>query len=342
MLTIIIPTMNRSDFLIRLLQYYKKTNYQYQILIGDSSNSEHVNKTKKALIQLKETLKISYHEYPNLTDIECTQRLFELVSTPYAVLIADDDFLVPNGLNECINFLEEHNDYIAAHGVGICFKLQSEGAYGNFLGITKYILPSVEEEKASQRLTNHLRNYSVTLFCVHRTKEYREMYRENHIKKDRRFSTELLPCCLSVVQGKMIQLDCLYLIRQDHNRRYLLPNVEEWIQNPNWSSSYNLFRDRLAAELHKRENLPINTATNIVERAFQYYLHTYNNRFIRLQSFLSRFPGLGFIFSSIKYYFSSNTGQFSLAKILNPSSAYNKDFMPIYTIVTTQPEKGDK
>jgi glycosyltransferase domain-containing protein len=342
MLTIIIPTMNRSDFLFRQLQYYADTKYKHWILIGDSSDARHVEITKKTIRQFKGKLKIIYHELPGLNDAECVRHLVPLISTPYAVFTADDDFLVPSGLEKCIQFLEKDNSYIAAHGIGVCFKLQDAGPYGKFVGCTPYKLPEAEPETASQRLLDHFNNYAVTLFCVHRVKEWRGMYPTDGAIKDKRFESELLPCCLSIIQGKVKQLDCFYLVRQDHNRRYLLPNVKNWVENPNWQSSYEIFRNRLARELVKQDGIMLNEATDVVQKAFQIYLNHFNNPYITIQVMLSRIPGLRYILGSVKYFWASHSGDYPLSSLRNPQSVYHNDFLPVYRLVTKQPGTPDK
>ena len=39
------------------------------------------------------------------------------VDTEYAVLCADDDFLIPQGLNKAVKFLKNHKDFSSAHGI---------------------------------------------------------------------------------------------------------------------------------------------------------------------------------------------------------------------------------
>jgi glycosyltransferase domain-containing protein len=338
MLTIIIPTMNRSDFLIRLLQYYADTNYKHWILIGDSSNAHHVEITKKAIGQFKGKLKIIYHELPGLNDAEVVRHLAPLVSTPYVVFTADDDFLVSSGLEKCIQFLENNHSYIAAHGIGICFKLHEAGPYGKFVGCTPYTLPVVEADTASQRLLDHFNHYAVTLFCVHRVKEWRAMYPTDGVIKDKTFESELLPCCLSIVQGKVIQLDCFYLVRQDHNRRYLLPSVKKWVNSPNWKPTYEIFCDRLARELANQDGIPLNEAINVVQKGFRTYLDHFNNSYMNMQSMLSRIPGLRYVLRYAKYFWASHTGELPLPLLLNQKSTYHKDFLPVYHLVTTPPK----
>lgn len=337
-LTIIIPTMNRSDFLIRLLKYYADTGYKHWILIGDSSNEEHIKKTKNAIKALKDKLKIIYQECPDLNDAECAQQLIKMISTQYAVFVADDDFLIPNGLEQSIAFLEEHRDYIAAHGTAILLNLQSSGPHGQIKNLSNYKLPSIEEDTASQRILNHLNDYSVTLFCVHRTEYWKTMYEEVDTIRDKSFGSELLPCCLSVIQGKVKQLDCLYLVRQKHDRRYLLPNMDDWINSPNWEPSYKVFRDRLAEELVRQDGITLNEAKSIVEQGFRSYLDKFHGNYARIKVAAKYIPGIKYVLRVAKYVWQNRPGDFSLSTLLNPSSPYHTDFMPVYRAVTMPPE----
>jgi glycosyltransferase domain-containing protein len=321
------------------LNYYKSTNYNHWILIGDSSNPEHIEITKKALHQFEGKLHIVYREYPGLNDAECLRRLIELASTPYAVYIADDDFLVPNGLNQSITFLENHPEYIAAHGIGINFRLRSQGPYGKFLNCSPYSLPSVEADTASQRIRDHLKNYSVTLFCVHRTEDWKKIFRGDILQDNKPFRSELLPCCLSVIYGKVKQLDSLYLIRQSHSARYLFPNINDWIRSPGWQSSYQIFRDFLAKEISKKDKISITEATTIVEEAFETYLDAYNNTYTRLRNAAQYIPGMKYGVEIARYISSHRSGDFSLSTLLADSSSYHQDFMPMYQIVTASNKK---
>src|SRR3989338_1261161 len=81
--TLLIPTMNRSEFLIRLLRYYRDLDFQGFICIGDSSDTFHVERTKKVLNELQGKLNITYREYPPFSHHKCMEQLLHFVPTPY-------------------------------------------------------------------------------------------------------------------------------------------------------------------------------------------------------------------------------------------------------------------
>ena len=177
--------MNRSDFLIRQLRYYEKTGFTGYICIGDSSEDSQIARTRGAISKLKNNINIIYKEYPGTSDGEVLKRLLDFVVTPYAAFVADDDFLVPTALEQCIIFLENHNEYSSVHGKSLTIYLKSEGAYGGVVGARDYPLPIVEGEPASMRIKQHLGHYSVTLFGVHRMESWRDMYQDISSLADR-------------------------------------------------------------------------------------------------------------------------------------------------------------
>jgi glycosyltransferase domain-containing protein len=346
--------MNRSDFLIRLLRYYRDLGFQGCICIGDSSDTEHVERTKTVIAELQGKVNIVYHECSRLNDAETLKHLLDFVSTPYAALVPDDDFLVPAALEQCALFLDRHPDYSAAHGVGAGLRLQSGGAYGEVAWAGHYRQPVIEEANASQRLLNHLGNYAVTLFSVHRIESWRVMYGNVPLVADRAFGAEMLPCCLSAVQGKVKELDSFYLVRQAHGQQYPLPDRFDWITNPNWLPSYQVFRSCLAEELMRQDAISLEEAQEVVKQALWSYLAEHLNgqwrscygqpkagACTRFRQAARSIPGARRVWHTLRSLTPREHDMFSLPALLHPSSPYHTDFMPIYRAITTPPADAD-
>lgn len=353
-ITLLVPTMNRSEFVIRLLHYYNEAGFKGCICVGDSSDAEHVERARRAIKALQGKLNIVYQEYPHFNNAECIERLLDFVPTPYAALVPDDDFLVPTALEQCVMFLERHPDYSAAHGVAAFVAVQSNEAHSRVVGGGRYRQPVIGAKSASHRLLEHLSNYSVTLFSVHRLESWREMYRDSSLLADRAFVQELLPCCISVILGKVKDLDCLYLIRQDHAGRYLSPVIYDWVTSPNWLPSYEIFRDRLSEELARQDGISGDQAREVVKEAFWSYLaRSLNQKWEgrygqagadyrqRLRRAARGIPGLRRAWSGFRSFLPGDNNQMSLQALLRRSSPYHDDFMPIYRAITMRPTSLD-
>lgn len=354
MISILIPTMNRSEFLIRTLAYYAQSNFQGCLHIGDSSNRTHVEQMKSALHRLKGKLNVQYHECPGVNPAECMMQLKDLVSTPYVAFAGDDDYLVPGAIEKCIQFLENKNNtsYCAAHGHGIAIILKTGRVYGPLDSVSYYRQTTADESSSSQRLITHLGHYSVSQFSVHRLDAWQAMYKNVRAVPDMAFASELLPSTLSVTQGKIKNLDCLYLGRQVHGERYIHRDLLDWITHDEWLSSYKVFRDSIVEEMIRHDGITPEEAQKTVKHAFWLYLtraiiqdkkpfSSQEGKALfrtRLKNLVRRVPPVHNAWKVFRRQLSKEGRTFSLSTLLHSTSPYHADFMPIYRSMTSRPE----
>jgi glycosyltransferase domain-containing protein len=337
---LLVPTMNRSEFVIRMLAYYAQVGFTGRIAIGDSSNADHVQRTRDAIRSVEGSLDVAYAEYPRAGLGACLAKLLDHVSTPYAATLPDDDFLIPSSLEQCARFLSEHPDYAAAHGVGVSVSLDTNGLHGHVTQCTYYPQPVIEAETAAERLDDHLGHYTVSMFSVHRLDTWRRMLQNVHLQEDASFSAELLPCCHSVVAGKVKELDCLYVVRQNHNLRYELPDAFDWLTGPKWRSSYQIFLEDVSQALAERDGVTLEEAGSVVKRAFKQYL-------VLCLGVRRRWTGAAWTLAAarrakrlLKTLTPKEHSQFELPALLDPASRYHADFIPVYQVLITSPPDG--
>lgn len=361
LISILIPTLNRSDFLVRALFYYSKVGFKGYVCIGDSSEAPHTKKVNRAIQRLRGKLKIIYRTFPNppyIHDGMVTKELIELAPTPYAVYAGDDDFVIPRGLEQCAAFLEDHPEYSAAHGVRVVISLQSSGAFGQLASAYYSPQPVLESERASDRWAGYMRRAYSTQYSVHRTKTWRRMYRDVASIPLRYLGPELLPCSFSCILGKIKELNCLSVVMQENDVRMFgwdRDSIYSFIIHPDWSTSVQVFRNCIVEALTQREGIDVEKAQEIFDRELWYHLSSilrghYRKKYPHsskdtLEESLQRIPGLATgirLFRQIAgrpdpYYKSQSL--FSLDSLLNPSSPFCTDFMPIYhAIVDAPPE----
>jgi glycosyltransferase domain-containing protein len=276
-LTIVVPTYNRPDLLLRLVSYYAQAGYQGKLLLADSSDKTVYEKTRAQTDLLAERLTIRHCYFPGRSVSEAMYDATMLLDTDYACLLPDDDFIVPRTAMKCMDFLANNPDFVAAHGLG-ALVASHDGEANRIDGATFYPQTISVDDLPSVRLDKHLKNYSVSLFSVFRLDAFRILFSSTVPEpgegelRDKSFKDELLPCCLSVLLGKIGQVDGLYLIRQVHNQRYLLKTWFHWITGTDWSASYQYFRKRLARELTLQDTLSMEDAGTLVDECFSAYL----------------------------------------------------------------------
>lgn len=339
MISLLIPTMNRSEFLGRLLQYYADTKFRGKILIGDSSNAAHLAKTKLIISANRKNLDIDHFEYPGLNNAQCISLMLRSVDTPYSAFIADDDFLVPNALEKCVEFLDRHPDYSAVHGEGISVQLDKSGAWGAPNLASEYGQAQVFGDTAVERVNEYERNPLSTLFCVHRTETWREMYKDVTSIQDIAIGTEILPCYLSVVLGKVKAIDGLHVIRQLHDQQYIYrsdPIV--WITSPEWQPSFRDFCSSVSAAIARRDSISIESARKFIEEHYRLrLLRTLSDSFLRHrpEDFKSRITKR---IAGVRRRLFQRGGAINLKRLMNKNSPYYEDFLPIHRAFTIRPE----
>ena len=345
---IILLTKNRANFVIRQLEYYKLSNNQHPLYIGDSSDIIQKNILTKKIDYYKKFFKINYYHVPQIDVIETHMYISNKIIEKYCVYIGDDDFFVPNSLTKCANFLEENNNYSSAHGNAAIFKLDGEETgnlsyIGNYWSNIEYI-----NDKSSNRVFALANHYKVLQFAVQRTNQYLNIA-NNYKKMNNHAFTELLHGFCSVAYGKAKHLDCFYLIRQTHNKRTKLLGISEWIKKEGWSDSYNLFIELISNIVINKQDIDRITAKEKNIDAFEYYLnsniqsqfkHKNKNKNIAYKRFIPRvliiiLKKIRNIYVRIFLYSNDNY----LYKIDNKKSKYYLSLKHFYEVISVNRNK---
>jgi glycosyltransferase domain-containing protein len=274
-LTMVIPTRNRSDYLERLLFYYFSIGFEHKIIISDSSEKDHLIHNKNTIQKVNSKLKITHEIYDE--KIELKNKVFPSLShveTSYTVLGADDDFFVPKSLDSAVDFLENNPDYSTVSGESLSFCLDSQCSHGKITFLGEYPRTTIDDDDMSCRLIKHLSNYAPTWYSVHRTNSLINYWNILQNYPGDIVFFELLPSCLSIIDGKAKKMDCLYMVSQaDANKSYTPLNSKlDWISNPDWEIQYSLFRQILCEYLVLKANTDMGTAKKTVNTAFALYI----------------------------------------------------------------------
>lgn len=243
MLSVILPTMNRVDFVIRQLKFYCLTGFKYKIYIADSSDI----KEYKRLICEVSKLGMDAVEVVRCESMTCYQAtsyiLDNYITTKYSVWIGDDDFLILDGIEKSIQFLENNDGYVCCHGKCYAVQTYNDKLYGKINQISRYYQAELHDEGLVERVLRYSECASVSLFAVHRTETFKAMYKGSKSIDDRTFSSEILPLFIGVAMGKYKEIDALSMIRHVHAGRYYMQPFMDWIFSGDWLMYYARFKD---------------------------------------------------------------------------------------------------
>jgi len=300
-------------------------NIKIKVLIADSSNPEDLKANIQFINKIETKLHVDHHIFDSKISLSEKYRLvLPDINTPFVVICADDDFLVPSSLKKAVEFLKVNPHYSVAQGYAASFELRDSLVHGEIKTLNCNTQRSIEHISAAERLVDHLRHYSLTYYSVHRTDQIWRIF-EKRAEFDKKTELliphfrfrELLTSCLSVIQGKAKKLDCLLMVQQSHpmsvSHKQKSYSLWEWIAVPGWSDEYKKFRYCLAEELARQDGISMAEAKYIVKYAF--WLYVALNRFNPQEQ----------------------NDQLTLPALLRRSSPFHEDFMPIYRAITTTP-----
>lgn len=114
-LTICIPTYNRAEFLKRnltkLTEIIRQLNCmnQVEILISDNCSTDETFQLVDQWQKVNMDIEINYLKHScNLGPMKNILNLFDIVKSPYMMLLGDDDFIAREYLEKVLRIIEEH------------------------------------------------------------------------------------------------------------------------------------------------------------------------------------------------------------------------------------------
>ncbi len=204
--TLVIILHNRHQNIRRLVAYYR--HIEASILLADSSTQKHPSDAIPASWK---------HIYtPGINYTQKIEFVLQQVSSSYVILCADDDFIVPAAIEECIHFLNSNQDYASVQGRSVCYK-KSEVTAGDaihFYPIYSGLEYSYEAADGLQRLDDLLADYKSYLYAVHRTTLLQEAYNNASARIRNLYLNEYNASMLPIVKGKYKELPFLYQVRE--------------------------------------------------------------------------------------------------------------------------------
>ena len=341
-----ICTKDRPDFMNREFVYYAKLNSPHPIYIADSSNDKNAEILKTTIDKLKNKLSISYTWYPPGPDNHGS--LLEQVKEKYACIVSDDDYQIPDSLTKCAQFLEKNSDYAAAGGRAVSFRLKESGPYGELQRLADYPRHSIDSETARQRVIDFMKVFYSISFFVNRTENMRKIW--NRKLNMSSSMNELVYYTNCVIPGKSKLIDCLSLVRQIHDRRYLPSTTFDWMTGKNFSDDYMFFKKDISKAIAEKDNINIVDAEETAKEVFWGYMPrmlNYEYNYYIAEKYPSKsepkknlrtkigksFPIIKKIYRNYMRPFITRNMQLHY-EILQPDSKYYQDFKPVLDSLT--------
>lgn len=237
-ITIIIPTKNRTNFIKQQLDYYNFFNFKGKILFLDSSPSN-VFKLNQNLIKQFKNKNLTIHHIIG-SSFDTFKVALPLIKTKYILFSGDDDFYVVSSLASMIKFMDKSKNYIGVTAKGI--QIETEGKFHEKIrSFNLYNINEYSQNTSTDRLKEITSNYSTVLFSILRTNVFKEIVRSTPFSKNMHFTfqTELLPCFLTVIFGKLKKINILFLFRFVGHARLQHKKIDQLFQDSFFIHSYH-------------------------------------------------------------------------------------------------------
>lgn len=206
--TLVIPTFNRPELLKKIIQYYRDRASWIDLLVLDSSRTEVAQQNGAALSLFGAG--VSHVVFPQ--DVVVVSKLCDglaLVRTPTVSFCADDDLVFPQGLSEAIAFLQDHHDFVCAHGLYLNFRTAGRDLFLS----SEYSSPSIEAAHSGARVFQMCQKYESLFYAVFRTADTSRIFSALRPITTIHFQ-ELFQSVAAVIQGKAKRLPVIYGARR--------------------------------------------------------------------------------------------------------------------------------
>jgi glycosyltransferase domain-containing protein len=285
-LTFILTIKDRDSFTLRWLTYANKTNFPFKILIADGGKSLSL---EKILTENDRFLNLNYEyiRYPyDATYTEYYAKTLDALSrvkTPFAAIGQDDDFYFAEELQEAVDFLSVHKEYIAYNGCidNFIIKPNTNTTYGKDVEFIKNpVAKSIDGKISRDRVWEHFCDYTHTLYSVYRievlTKNYKTLCKYNFTNL---ILHELILSFLTAAEGTVKRSNNFYLMRQI-NPKNSSNNAETQKKGDyldrmlidSWSLEFNQFVNSVAEIIAAKDQIALNEAQQFVIKGYREYI----------------------------------------------------------------------
>jgi glycosyltransferase domain-containing protein len=204
MFTIIIPTHERHDVLLRAIEYYQ--HFECKIVIADSSEEKLVYDFPDNVI---------YKHLPSVSYAKKISAVAEDITTPYVCMSGDDDYFLESSLQASIRFLDENPEFVSVQGRYWRFALiEGQVTFNpNYIPEANYC--AVTDEDSFSRVVKSYNPYIPRFYAIHRTEIFIKAYR-SCVDISICIMVELISVLVPMCYGKHKVLPMLWMVRDSH------------------------------------------------------------------------------------------------------------------------------
>jgi glycosyltransferase domain-containing protein len=271
--TLVIPTYNRPKQLKALLTHLGAQRPECRLLILDSSELKS-RAANRRIVDLA-NLRLDYAEFPSeMHPFDKFREGVHRVTTQFCALCADDDLVLLDGVDRCLEALRCNPRASVAQGYSFSFFCQHNGDMD--LRHILYFSSTIDDATPLARLAKLFSRYQAATYGSYRTPVLQQIF-DTSKPMTSILARELLGCALAAIEGQMIRVPCFSHGRSmDASQSYERWHPLEWIaKDPQGLfREYHTYRELIVQAVLKRPDNTLDAAAvrRVVDLIHLHYL----------------------------------------------------------------------
>ena len=278
-LTVIIPSYKRQDFIFRQVAYWSGEEAKIVVLDGsDESLSEEIIK----YISLQSNMKYIHEPISIYSRLKLARKY---ITTPYVVLLGDDEFHLKSGLSKAIEKLDAEPSLVACIGQSLSFRVSYDGHFVSWGAGYPHYKYEVTQNSPADRLIYAMSNYNAaSCYAVIRKEDWLRSY-TNLQPFTSVYAGEIQQAIITYGAGKLGSVDSVYWLRSGENGP--VPNDATWDRRlsfvdwwslPKFQSERMSFVEGLSNKLKLAASLTDSDSKSIVLDSIQAFIESNKNK----------------------------------------------------------------
>lgn len=278
-LTIVIPSYQRQDFILRQVAYWGGEHANVVILDG---SPESLSKKNTKVISMQNNIKYLHRPISIYSRLNLARKL---INTPYAVLLGDDEFYLKRGLSHAIRKLDADPSLVACIGQSLSFRASCNGRLVEWGAGYPHHKYEVTQDSPADRLIYALSNYNAaSCYAVMRRREWLRSY-TNLKQYTCVYAGEIQQAITAYGAGKLSSVDAIYWLRSGENKPVSNPaswdrqlSFADWWSLPRFKSERLSFVQGLSKGLMLAAGLTKIDSKSIALKSVKIYIESIKNK----------------------------------------------------------------
>lgn len=287
-ITVVVPSYERQDFLLRQFIYWCDSDVQLLVLDGSDKPLP-----KNILIIVNELENVTYLHLPISVENRLNKAI-NFIKTPYVVSLSDDEFLLKSTLEKLANRLDEDKNLSGCIGQSLRFNFHRDKDVIDYSKGYPHLGFRAEHKEVLERIKYGMNPYNAaTSYGLLRKDVWLEGWGEIE-KYSCVYVSEIYQAIVTYVCGKYIAIDDLYWLRSDENAPVEINNenrqfeFDQWWADRSFLLEKNKFLNRLQKIILNRTELNSDEAKSILLESINSYLKFSTSKLNKMRKFLTK------------------------------------------------------